>query len=75
MSGVKKFAKSKPEPTFEPLEPEIEELPMEEKTPVVTEIDTAIEEPKKRRGRPRKIHFQKKQKHKLQNEEEEDLEK
>ena len=58
MSGVKKFAKSKPEiepePTFEPLEPEIEELPMEEKTPVVTEIDTAIEEPKKRRGRPRK---------------------
>ena len=68
MSGVKKFAKSKPEvepePTFEPLEPEIEatqtqepeieELPMKEKTPVVTEIDTAIEEPKKRRGRPRK---------------------
>ena len=68
MSGVKKFAKSKPEvepePTFEPFEPEIEatqtqepeieELPMEEKTPVVTEIDTAIEEPKKRRGRPRK---------------------
>lgn len=58
MSGVKKFAKSKPEvepdPTFEPLESEIEELPMEEKTPVVTEIDTAIEEPKKRRGRPRK---------------------
>ena len=54
MSGVKKFAKSKPEPTFEPLEPEIEELPMEEKTPVVTEIDTAIEEPKKIRGRPRK---------------------
>ena len=54
MSGVKKFAKSKPEPTFEPLEPEIEELPMEEKTPVVTKIDTAIEEPKKRRGRPRK---------------------
>ena len=68
MSGVKKFAKSKPEvepePTFEPIEPEIEatqtqepeieELPMKEKTPVVTEIDTAIEEPKKRRGRPRK---------------------
>ena len=68
MSGVKKFAKSKPEvepeTIFEPLEPEIEatqtqepeieELPMEEKTPVVTEIDTAIEEPKKRRGRPRK---------------------
>ena len=68
MSGVKKFAKSKPEvepePTFEPLEPEIEttqtqepeieELPMVEETPVIQEIDTEIEEPKKRRGRPRK---------------------
>lgn len=68
MSGVKKFAKSKPEvepePTFETLEPEIEttqtqepeieELPMVEETPVIQEIDTEIEEPKKRRGRPRK---------------------
>ena len=70
MSGVKKFAKSKPdvepEPTFEPLEPEIEttqtqepeieELPMVEveETPVIPEINTQIEEPKKRRGRPRK---------------------
>lgn len=70
MSGVKKFAKSKPdvepEPTFEPLEPEIEttqtqepeieELPMVEveETPVIPEINTEIEEPKKRRGRPRK---------------------
>ena len=68
MSGVKKFAKSKPEvepePTFETLEPEIEttqtqepeieELPMVEETPVNQEIDTEIEEPKKRRGRPRK---------------------
>ena len=68
MSGVKKFAKSKPEvepeTIFEPLEPEIEttqtqepeieELPMVEETPVIQEIDTEIEEPKKRRGRPRK---------------------
>lgn len=68
MSGVKKFAKSKPEvepeTIFEPLEPEIEttqtqepeieELPMVEETPVIPEIDAEIEEPKKRRGRPRK---------------------
>ena len=68
MSGVKKFAKSKPEVEperiFEPFEPEIEttqtqepeieELPMVEETPVIQEIDTEIEEPKKRRGRPRK---------------------
>ena len=68
MSGVKKFAKSKPEvepeSTFEPLkqeiettqtqEPEIEELPRVEEPPVIPEIDTEIEEPKKRRGRPRK---------------------
>ena len=49
MSGVKKFAKSKPEvepePTFEPLEPEIETTQTQE---------PEIEEPKKRRGRPRK---------------------
>lgn len=68
MSGVKKFAKSKPEvepeTIFEPLEPEIEttqtqepeieELPMVKETPVIPEIDAEIEEPKKRRGRPRK---------------------
>ena len=68
MSGVKKFAKSKPEvepePTFETLEPEIEttqtqepeieELPMVEETPVIPEVSTETEEPKKRRGRPRK---------------------
>ena len=68
MSGVKKFAKSKPEVEperiFEPLEPEIEttqtqepeieELPMVKETPVIPEIDAEIEEPKKRRGRPRK---------------------
>lgn len=68
MSGVKKFAKSKPEvepePTFETLEPEIEttqtqepeieELPMLEETPVIPEVSTETEEPKKRRGRPRK---------------------
>lgn len=68
MSGVKKFAKSKPEvepeTIFEPLEPEIEttqtqepeieELPMVEETPVIPEVSTETEEPKKRRGRPRK---------------------
>jgi len=68
MSGVKKFAKSKPEVEperiFEPLEPEIEttqtqepeieELPMVEETPVIPEVSTETEEPKKRRGRPRK---------------------
>ena len=68
MSGIKKFAKSKPEVEPEPIvepfeseiettqtqEPEIEELPMVEETPVIPEIDTSIEEPKKRRGRPRK---------------------
>ena len=36
------------------MKPEIEELPMVEEAPVIPEIDTAIEEPKKRRGRPRK---------------------
>ena len=49
MSGVKKFAKSKPkvepETIFEPLEPEIETTQTQE---------PEIEEPKKRRGRPRK---------------------
>ena len=69
MSGVKKFAKSKPEVEperiFEPLEPEIEttqtqepeieELPMVEETPVIPEVSTETEEPKKRRGRPRKV--------------------
>ncbi len=68
MSGVKKFAKSKPEVEperiFEPFEPEIEttqtqepeieELPMVEETPVIPEVSTETEEPKKRRGRPRK---------------------
>ena len=68
MSGVKKFAKSKPEvepeTIFEPLEPEIEttqtqepeieELPMVEETPVIPEVSTETEEPKKRRERPRK---------------------
>ncbi len=68
MSGVKKFAKLKPEVEperiFEPLEPEIEttqtqepeieELPMVEETPVIPEVSTETEEPKKRRGRPRK---------------------
>ena len=68
MSGVKKFAKSKPEvepeTIFEPLEPEIEttqtqepeieELPMVEETPVIPEVSTETDEPKKRRGRPRK---------------------